>query len=323
MTRNRDKNKNRTNNLTAAVLMLLVGIGLLAGCGNRAQTQAHNWPTDDTIIRLYQHETGEVTELSLEEYLCGVVAGEMDNSWPEEALKAQAILARTFTLEKMESGALQDRNADASTDIHEFQAYDASKINQAIREAVDDTEDEVAVYNGNLIKAWFFSDGGGITASSAKEGLSYDKEETPYIHSVEDPGAQHKENPNQSWTAEFSMDEVASAVASVTGVTREGYQQVTIAERGESGRAVTYQFDNVAVGAAALRLALGGEKMKSNLVDEISIQNNTLIVKGRGYGHGVGMSQWGARVMAEQGKNAEQIVRYFFKDVKIIETDKT
>ena len=302
-------------------MLFIFFVGVLFGCSNSQNKTARNWPTDDTMIRLYQHKTGEVTTITLEEYLCGVVAGEMDNTWPEEALQAQAILARTFTLEKMEDSALAERNADASTDIHEFQAYDASKINEAIREAVDDTENEVVVYKGDLIKAWFFSDGGGITASSAKEGLSYDEEETPYIHSVEDPGAKHRDNPNQTWTAEFPMEQVVKAVSSVTGVTRDGYQNVTITEKGESGRAITYQFDNVAVGAAALRLALGGETMKSNLIEDIVIRGNTLYVKGKGYGHGVGMSQWGARALAERGKDAEEIVRYFFKDIKIIETD--
>ena len=301
-------------------IVLVICIGLLAGCSDK-NTTAHNWPTDDAMIRLYQHETGDVVEITLEEYLCGVLAGEMDNTWPEEALKAQAILARTFTLEKMEQNAMQERNADASTDIHEFQAYDAAKINDAIREAVADTENEVAVYKGELIKAWFFADGGGVTASSAKEGLSYDKEETPYIKSVEDPGMNHPENPNRNWEAEFSMADVAKAIASVTGVNREGYQRVKIEEKGESGRAIKYLFDNVAVGAQALRLALGGEIMKSNLIDDIVIRDNMLYVKGRGYGHGVGMSQWGARVLAEQGKSAEEIVQYYFRDIKIIETD--
>ena len=303
------------------VCALLVGLTVLSGCNIQKQDRGQNWITDDSVIRLYQHETDTVAEITLEEYLCGVLAGEMDNTWPKEALKAQAILARTFTLEKMAQGALANRNADASTDIHEFQAYDESKINDAIREAVEDTEDEVVVYRGDLIKAWFFSDGGGITAASAKEGLSYDKVETPYIKSVADPGIEHRDNPNKQWEATFSMDQVAEAILSVTGMNREYYQTVKIAERGPSGRVMSYQFDNVKVGAAALRLALGGEQMKSNLVDEIQFADNMLFVKGSGYGHGVGMSQWGARVLAEQGKSADQIIKYFFKDVKIVETD--
>lgn len=87
--------------------------------------------------------------------------------------------------------------------------------------------------------------------------------------------------------------------------------------KAHQGRVTKYQFDDLTVSATALRLALGGETMKSNLVDEIAIRNGQLMVKGRGYGHGVGMSQWGARALAEQGKSAEEIIQYFFKDVEI------
>ena len=315
------KNKIKQMRILVFIGVMMFSAILLFGCDRQGQRQAGEWPTDDTVIRLYQHETDTVVEITLEDYLCGVLAGEMDNTWPKEALKAQAILARTFTLEKMMQGTLSNRNADASTDIHEFQAYDATKINKAIQEAVEDTEDEVAMYKGNLIKAWFFSDGGGITAATAQEGLSYDKEETPYIKSVIDPGIKHPENPNQDWEVTFSMEQLTKAIASVTGVNRENYQQVEIVERGPSGRVVRYQFDNVVVGATSFRLALGGEKMKSNLIEEIYFDEDVLYVRGRGYGHGVGMSQWGARVLAEEGKRAEEIVKYFFDDVKIVETD--
>lgn len=305
--------------------LLLVGclLGGLTGCSKEKETtpeaQERNWPGDDTVISLYLHETGETVELPLREYLYGVVAGEMDVNWPVEALAAQAIMARTFTLEKLEDGGVPARGTDASTDINEFQAYDAEKINDNVKQAVDETANQVLTYQGQLIKAWFFADGGGRTAASALEGLSYDKEETPYIQSVEDPGAALPDNPNTSWETYFSMAQVADAVEQVTGTRRESFQQVSIAEQGPSGRVVQYQFDDVAVGAAALRLALGGETMKSNLVEEIAIQDGQLMIKGRGYGHGVGMSQWGARALAEQGQSAAEIVQYFFKDVEIEE----
>lgn len=217
----------------------------------------------------------------------------------------------------MEDGGVAERGTDASTDINEFQAYNADKINDKVKQAVDETANQVITYQGQLIKAWFFADGGGRTAASAVEGLAYDKEETPYIQSVEDPGAALPDNPNTSWETYFSMAEVADAVEQVTGTRRESFSKVTIAEQGQSGRVMQYQFDDLTVGAAALRLALGGETMKSNVVEEIDIRDGQLMVKGRGYGHGVGMSQWGARALAEQGKSAAEIVQYFFKDVEI------
>ena len=298
--------------------------GVFIGCGRAAeQPEAeHNWPTDDTIISLYQHETGKVVELPLREYLYGVVAGEMDVNWPLEALAAQAIMARTFTLEKLEDGGVLKRGTDASTDIHEFQAYDAGKNNDRVKQAVDETENEVAVYYGELIKAWFFADGGGRTAASAQEGLAYDKEKTPYIKSVQDPGFHLPDNPNRTWETYFTMREVADAVEAVTGIRKEQFRNVRIAEQGESGRVIKYKFDDIAVGAAAFRLALGGETMKSSLIEEIAIQDGRLMVKGRGYGHGVGMSQWGAKALAEEGEDAEDIVEYFFEDIEIVEVQK-
>lgn len=307
-------------------LLMVLGIcvlfaGLLFGCGQREKTTPKekntNWPGDDTTISLYQHETDETVEIPLREYLYGVVAGEMDVNWPIEALAAQAIMARTFTLEKIEDGGVEARGTDASTDINEFQAYNAEKVNDNVKKAVDETANLVAVYNGELIKAWFFADGGGRTAASALEGLSYDKEETPYIQSVADPGLGLPDNPNSAWETYFSMAEVADAVENVTGTRKESFSNVSIAEQGPSGRVIKYQFDDLTVGAAALRLALGGETMKSNLVDEIAIRDGQLMIKGKGYGHGVGMSQWGARALAEEGKSAQDIVQYFFKDVEI------
>jgi len=289
------------------MLFLLVLLGILSGCGKE----------EEPIISLYQADSKEIVEMPLEEYLCGVVAAEMATDWPEEALQAQAILARTFTLEKMQNGGVPKRGTDASTDVEEFQAYDAKKINQAVREAVKETEGEVVTYNGKLIKAWFFADGGGVTAATALEGLGYDKEKTPYIHSVRDPGIDLQDNENRAWEVSFTLDEVKKALEQVNGLAPKQITNVEITAQGQSGRATKIAFNDMEVGAAAFRLAIGSEKMKSNLLEDIQIEDQKLIIKGKGYGHGVGMSQWGAKAMAIKGEDAEDIIRYFFKDVTI------
>ncbi|MBR6756795.1 MAG: SpoIID/LytB domain-containing protein [Peptococcaceae bacterium] len=301
-----------------SLVLVIATVALsLWGCSRSEKEQNNKQLDDDATITLYQHESGETVEITLGEYLCGVVAGEMDVNWPQEALAAQAIVARTFTLEKIEDGGVPARGTDASTDIHEFQAYQPQKINDKVRKAVEETSGKAIYYNGNLIKAWFFADGGGKTAASAVEGLSYDKEETPYIQSVTDPGIELEENENKQWSAEFTMAEVTEAVEKVSGQKKEKFTQVSIVEHGDSGRATKMQFDDLIVGVPALRLALGGEKMKSALLTEVKIVNSKLYLTGKGYGHGVGMSQWGARALAEQGKTAEEIIHYFFKNIEI------
>jgi len=273
---------------------------------------------EEPTISLYVAETGSTKEIKMESYLEGVVAAEMDVDWPIEALAAQAIIARTFTLEKIQEGGVKERGTDASTDINEFQAYDRERINDQVKKAVQMTRGEVAKYRGKLIKAWFFADGGGKTSASAEEGLGFNRAPTPYIKSVDDPGINITVEENKSWQVSFPLNAVQNAIQQVSGKAATNISSVSIAEKGPSGRATKIKVGDVVVSAPALRLALGSDKMRSALLTGISIQGGNLVMQGKGYGHGVGMSQWGARALAEDGKSPEDIVRYFFKDVEIV-----
>lgn len=297
---------------------ILVGaLVFLTACPGPAQRPEQVRRDTEPTISLYVNETGQTKQIKLEEYLQGVVAAEMDPTWPQEALAAQAILARTFTMKKIEEGGVKARGTDASTSVEEFQAYDASRINDKVVKAVQRTRGEVVTYGGKYINGWFFADAGGITSASAGEGLAFYKEKTPYIHSVKDPGFAITVPENKSWTAAFPLDQVKEAVKKVTGQEIGNAHSASIVEKGPSGRATKVKIGNVVAGAPALRLALGNDQMRSTLISGFTIKNNQLVVTGKGYGHGVGMSQWGARALAEQGKKAEDIVAYFFKDVKI------
>lgn len=300
--------------LTVALLILLV-----TGCRQPAQRpDASDQKLDrEPVISLYMHETGETKQIGIEEYLAGVVAAEMDPQWPDEALAAQAILARTFTMKKIEEGGVKARGTDASTNIEEFQAYDETRINDKVRKAVERTRGEVVTYQGKYINGWFHADSGGKTASSAAEGLEFRQEPTPYITSVEDPGHEITEPENKAWTAVFTVNEVREAVKQATGTDPGPVTTVKIIKRGPSGRATSVQVNDKTLSAPALRLALGSEKLRSTLFEEPQVSQGQVSFRGKGYGHGVGMSQWGARALAEQGKKAEEIVTYFFRDVKI------
>lgn len=267
------------------------------------------------VLSVYDVKTEQLEELSVEDYLPAVLAGEMAGDWPLEALKAQAILARTFVLQFVSQKESMYEGADISTDIREAQAYDANGINDRIREAVRETRGLVLNAGGELPYAWFHAHSGGLTAR-AKEGLDYEKNEPSYTQCVK--GMENDEAPPEAaqWEAAFSMDEVITAAAQA-GATIESVESISLGQRGESGRAKTLLISGKEVSAPAFRIAIGSTKMRSCLLESLRVEDGQVLMSGKGYGHGVGMSQWGAYAMAKQGYTAEDIVMHYFAGVTI------
>lgn len=269
----------------------------------------------EPILNVYDVKTKKVSQLSIEEYLPGVLAGEMRGDWPLEALRAQAILARTFVLKFCQEKQSKYPGADISTDIEEAQAYDTAGINERIREAVESTRGEILNAQGELPYAWFHAHSGGITAR-AKEGLDYEKPEPAYTKSVKGMEGSQSDPDAANWSASFPSANVMKA-AQRLGVTGNQLKSIEISERGESGRATKLLINGQSVSAPAFRLALGSTEMKSTLLESLTIEGGQVEMKGKGYGHGVGMSQWGAYTLAEQGEDAETIVTYYFDGVTV------
>lgn len=269
------------------------------------------------FVKVYVVQSQSIEEMDVETYLQGVLAGEMKNDWPMEALKAQAILARSFFVQFMkDKDGSRYEGADVSTDIEEAQAYDAAGIDENIRRAIEETRGEILVHQGEPIYAWFHSHSGGVTAM-AKEGLGYEKDEPPYIRSVQvsESAKAHKEA--VSWEASFPLSTVQTAIDGFGG---GDASQLQIAETGPSGRVTSFRAGGQgSIPAPAFRLALGGTKMRSTFLTELRVKDGNVFMQGKGYGHGVGMSQWAAYDMAEQGMKAEDIVKEFFQDVQVIQ----
>ena len=267
------------------------------------------------MLRVYDVKSEKLETLSVEDYLPAVLAGEMAGDWPLEALKAQAILARTFVLQFVSQKESMYDGADISTDIKEAQAYDAAGVNARIREAVQETRGEVLNAGGELPYAWFHAHSGGLTAR-AKEGLDYEKAEPSYTQCVK--GMENDEAPAEAahWQASFSADEVLAA-AKASGAKVDKLESVAIGQRGESGRAETLLISGQEVSAPAFRIAIGSTKMRSCLLESLRMEDGQVKMSGKGYGHGVGMSQWGAYAMDKEGKTAEEIVMHFFQGVSI------
>lgn len=313
------------------IVLVVVTALTMSGCGMLNQTQKKPEPApsgqppapqkeaiqgNEPDIMVFMHETNEKKTMKMEEYIAGVVAGEMKADWPVEALAAQAILARTFTMQAIEEkGGVPARGTQASTDIKEFQAYNAKAVSENVKKAIDMTRGMVVTYQGKPIQAWFHASAGGLTAT-AKEGLAFKDDEPPYIQSVQSPDDLAPADV-QNWTASFTKKEVMDVLKKV-GKTVTSIDSIEIGQKGPSGRATTMMINkNIEVSGPELRVGIGSTKLKSMLLDKVEVSGDNVIFTGKGYGHGVGMSQWGANKMATMGQKPENIIGQYFKDVVI------
>ena len=148
----------RTLKLSISAVVLLMIIVVIIGCQRPAreplsEKRDSEFRYQEPEITLYDHQTGQKKKVKFEEYIAGVVAAEMEPTWPGEALAAQSVLARTFTLHKIKyDKGVPQHGADASTSTEEFQAYAPSRITSQVREAVKRTRGEVIKYNGRYIR---------------------------------------------------------------------------------------------------------------------------------------------------------------------------
>jgi stage II sporulation protein D len=277
-----------------------------------------NQSPDQMKLKVYDIKTKKISEMGVEEYLYGVLAGEMRQDWPAEALKAQAIIARTFLMQFLteNKASKSSPDADISTDPEESQAYDASGINDNIKKAVDDTKGKVIASNGQFIHAWFHSASGGKTAD-AVEGLDYKEGNPPYIVSVDSDESQVPKE-FTDWQNTFTSDEIAAAAKKIDVDVGAKVTDVKLGKTGPSGRATTIVINGKDVPAPEFRVAMDPVKFRSTLITELKFDGTKLTVTGKGFGHGVGMPQWGAYQMATGGKKAEDIINYYFKGIAIV-----
>ena len=279
-------------------------------------------------IKLLHPSTGQVEELNIDEYLYGVVSSEMPASFEVEALKAQAVVARTYTIYQTSHNEGKHENADMCDDFNCCQAWiskderiakwepeQAENYWNKIVEAVDSTKGKVVAYNGQAINAFFHANSGGKTESSLNiwGGVDY-----PYLKSVETAG----EEGYTQYASEvvLSHQELLSKIQATYQDCQIDFSQqdcIRIIDYTTSGRVKTIKFGNKEIAGTEARTLLG---LKStNFTFTINNENVTFTVTG--YGHGVGMSQTGADSLAKTGSNYESIIKHFYTDVEIIEVN--
>lgn len=301
-------------------LLLLALIFFSVGCPGKEETLFKNLVTrfgKPPEITVYIKETGKVKKMDIEEYLLGVVAGEMKSGWPLNAYAAQAIIARTFTMEFLARGGTKKlHKTDISTDEKEAQAYNAANITPTIRNAVKMTKGLVLTYKNRYVKGWYSASCGGQTAL-AKDGLAYKGPEPPYMRSVKCPEEEYIPKDELYWQTTLTGAEINEALRKMNQQDLGTIRKIEVVKRSKSQRATLLKFTgdkgNVNVSGADFRINIGPEKLRSIWVsNEIKNEPDKITLKGRGFGHGVGLCQWGAYALAKKNKSPQDIVKHYY-----------
>jgi len=260
-----------------------------------------------------------IAVVPLEEYLKGVLAAEVPDSWPIEALKAQAIVSRTFVYRRIRQN--KNRPYDVEDTVMD-QKYEHGKSSPVIDKAVLQTVGRVVLYHGEPIEAFFHSCSGGRTERS---GDIFQKD-LPYLKSIPDPYCADRKK--FFWSFSKTGGEIKEALREYIdpGLLGLGLRAIKIYKKTGSGRAREFLLvfdgnESEAINGNSFRIALDPTQFKSLLVDSIQTQHRGADIiftfQGRGYGHGVGMSQWGAYEMAIRGFRYPAIIAHYYRGTKI------
>lgn len=277
-------------------------------------------------IKLLHKKDKKIEEIPLDEYLLGVVSAEMPANFEQEALNAQALVARTYTIYSIKRNKNKHEGADICDSSTCCQAWISkedrlARWNEDVREeywnkivkAVNTTKGKVITYNGDVIDAFFHSNSGGITEIPVNVwgGTNF-----PYLQSVQTSGEEgYSQYSSEVTLTQEELINKIRAKHSDFNIDISQQDSVKILEYTEAGRVKNIQIGNLKLSGVEVRSLLG---LKStNFKIEINNGKVTFIVTG--YGHGVGMSQTGADSMAKQGSNYEEIIKHFYTGVEITE----
>lgn len=263
--------------------------------------------------------TGGVTVVNavpMEQYLMGVLPYEVSPSWHKDALKAQAVAARTYALYHKNGyrKAGYDVTDDTRSQVYKGTAAETASTNQAVLE----TAGEVVTYGGKTIDAVFHSNGGGYTENSENVWGS----QTPYLRGVKE---ENSSTVNKAWTRTVSLvsfqDAVGAGKLKKIELSKLKKGPMNVKDRGVSGRV-----KSVTIEGSKGRKTLTGDRMQSlfglsSTLFDIEVKGKTVVITGYGSGHGLGLSQWGAEAMAAKNGNGKDyyktILTHYFTGTRV------
>lgn len=261
-------------------------------------------------IELVPHGAGFtiINKVNTEDYLAGVVAKEMPAEWHNNALKAQVVAARTFALKGRKRHQGDGYDLCASTHCQEYGGVGAERA--ATNLAIKDTYGEVLTYNGALIEALFHTDAGGMTENSESVwGTKY-----PYLRAVKE-----KTQGTMPWNKDIALTNFINA-ASLNSIGKLKKINLSPISWGKDSldRTISGRVKNVTFIGDKGRKTVNGNSLRSyfglkSTVFAMKLNGNTVAINGYGYGHGLGLSQWGAKELAEAGKSYQEILSHYYQ----------
>ncbi len=275
------------------------------------------------IISFLDISNGKTTKINLEEYLPGVLAAEMPAEYEPEALKAQAVAARSYILSQLKSPSPEHPFADVCNDpthckayldkekaMNKWQAEDKFIYWEKLCSAVNSTSGEYMTYEGEVIEAFFFANSGGKTEAS-KDVWGGNR---PYLNSV--PSEWDFSSPDVSSKKTIPVEEFWNTLIKANSAVIPSHSTSVIDDI------------NHTKGGSVAEITLGGQKFKGTEIRSlfglnsakfnISCENNSIIFSVLGRGHGVGMSQFGANCMAKSGQNYTEILAHYYTNIQIV-----
>lgn len=318
------------------IILIILPLVVVKGCDVVREEKITETPQEkEIILSVLNHRSNEVMNLSLEEYTKGVVAAEMPVTFELEALKAQAVAARTYTIRRLQQfGAAPSEKHpqyDLCTDHTHCQAWiskderveawkkdkklgllDYLSLWKKIEQAIDSTRGEIVTYNGEPIDPLFHSTSGGKTENSE----DYFNAKVPYLRSVI---SQYEEkSPHMVTKVEMTKEEfenkLKNKLPDIKINSKKLEKEIKILKKTEGGQIEEIKIGNKTLSGREAREALGLKS--SNFF--IDIKGKEVIITTTGYGHGVGMSQYGADGMAREGMDYKEIIKHYYQGVEVV-----
>lgn len=277
--------------------ILMMALWFLSGCSHMTEARVRKMP----LIKVLHN--GAIEKVALEKYVASVLAGEVHHSWPLESLKAQAIAARTFALLRMQERKNNDFHVQNSVMDQVFKKKPDEIFIRAARESAG----LVLTLNDKLAETSFHSTCGGVTTDSKSVwGRSYP-------HLVSHECGYCTKSPTYNWKIEIPLSDVENKLS-------QKIHALKVISRTKDGRADLIEILGSTpqkLSGHELRMALGPMKIKSTLINDIALEDGLVKISGQGFGHGVGMCQYGALGMAKAGKSFREILSYYYPGTKL------